>query len=743
MKRNLTSTAAIRFYGWNLAVAMATLLLAGIFGSHAGAAVFHPACTGPDLIAAIENANGNAEADEINLPASCTVTLAESDNSTDGENGLPSIATDIVINGNGGTIQRDPDSADSFRIFHVADTGVLTLNDVAIRNGATPETTPGVRGGAGIFNRGTLNIENSVIENNHNDFGGGGIYSNGVAVNIANSRISGNTAGRGGGGIRNQGGVLSITDSVISGNESLRAGGGINGDAGTGTINLTRCTIANNTARDPGGGISVNESRETLVVKECTIADNIAKFYGGGISVNDAKEGGVTISDSTISGNQAGLDGDPGGGGGISLNNSGADFVRIENTVISGNTAYRNGGGIYHTSETASVSLTIDRCTISENDSTHFSGGGIYSATFGSSRLTIENSTFSRNRAKKDGGAIHTNSLFAISACTFSGNISGFENAGSGSGAAINFCNSLASGEVINSTFAGNTAGLNGGGVRNPGTADFIHCTFAGNSAPNGSGGAVYNDGGATGFKNSILAASHSGGNCGGAVNNLGGNLSDDATCGFGAGDNAEPGLDPSGLRDNGGATLTIGLAPQSPAIDAAPDCSGLATDQRQMPRPWGPVCDSGAFEARYMLVDVRTGDTSIANGTGSFEFGTTAQASPVLATFMVVNQSGADLTLVEPISVPDGFSVRNSFGTTLLAPGSSTDFTVQLDAGGAGDYSGEISFTDGDGNAFAFSVEGEVAAAAIPTATQSGMVLLLVLLTMATVCKRKGYRAR
>ena len=66
-----------------------------------------------------------------------------------------------------------------------------------------------------------------------------------------------------------------------------------------------------------------------------------------------------------------------------------------------------------------------------------------------------------------------------------------------------------------------------------------------------------------------------------------------------------DPQLDPAGLHDNGGPTLTIALQPTSPAIDAVRHnaCPPPATDQRGFLRPAhgdhvpGARCDIGAFQ--------------------------------------------------------------------------------------------------------------------------------------------------
>ena len=50
-------------------------------------------------------------------------------------------------------------------------------------------------------------------------------------------------------------------------------------------------------------------------------------------------------------------------------------------------------------------------------------------------------------------------------------------------------------------------------------------------------------------------------------------------------------------LADNGGPTFTHALLPASPAINTANNATCAATDQRGIARPFGGVCDIGAFE--------------------------------------------------------------------------------------------------------------------------------------------------
>src|SRR5262245_53219550 len=71
------------------------------------------------LIKAINDANANPGADTISLAANGTYTLTAIDNAWYGPNGLPPIASPIIIEGNGSVIERDT-NAPKFRLFYVS-----------------------------------------------------------------------------------------------------------------------------------------------------------------------------------------------------------------------------------------------------------------------------------------------------------------------------------------------------------------------------------------------------------------------------------------------------------------------------------------------------------------------------------------------------------------------------------------------------------------------------------------------
>ncbi|HSE87086.1 MAG TPA: choice-of-anchor Q domain-containing protein [Candidatus Binatia bacterium] len=243
------------------------------------------------LLEAIVNANNDAAthadcpagsgADTIVLPAKANIILSNAyvtrystpfgTTFSGPPLGLPSITSQITIEGNGATIARDG-NAPAFGLMEVrgsfdgsgtrVNPGDLTLQEVTLTGGSSS---------GGLSNNGTLSIKNSIISGNT----GRGVNNNfRAALTIENSAISGNT----GGGINNYYGTLTIHNSTVSGNTSNFGGGGLNNSAGT--VTITNSTISDNTG-GVGGGVS----------------NSFGYYYGG--------TGDVTITNSTISGNRA------------------------------------------------------------------------------------------------------------------------------------------------------------------------------------------------------------------------------------------------------------------------------------------------------------------------------------------------------------------------------------------------------------------------------------------------------
>src|SRR5262249_40466149 len=105
----------------------------------------------------------------------------------------------------------------------------------------------------------------------------------------------------------------------------------------------------------------------------------------------------------------------------------------------------------------------------------------------------------------------------------------------------------------------------------------------------------------------------------------------------------------------------------------------------------------------------VLDGTTVVVSG-GSDSFGTTPAGQALTRTFTVKNTGGQPLTL-RAVTLPSGFSLATAFGSTTVAAGASTTFSVRLDASAAGNYTGPVSFSTNDPNAatYSFSISGTV----------------------------------
>ncbi|HUC35605.1 MAG TPA: choice-of-anchor Q domain-containing protein [Acidimicrobiales bacterium] len=168
---------------------------------------------------------------------------------------------------------------------------------------------------------------------------GGGIYNAG-SLTVSDSALTGNKALQGG-GIENDGGTLTVTDSTFSSNRAV-GGGGIDNDGGShaATADITGSTFSGNIGGSGGGGIENAGITDpvTLTVIGSTFSANIATNDAGG-AIDNGINATADISDSTLSGNTAGVY-----GGGIVNRVNGA--VTVTHTTFSGNSAMF-GGGIY------------------------------------------------------------------------------------------------------------------------------------------------------------------------------------------------------------------------------------------------------------------------------------------------------------------------------------------------------------------------------------------------------------
>ena len=257
------------------------------------------------------------------------------------------------------------------RVFQL-DSG--TISGLTIRNGrvfqfevSSPSGGQGVQGG-GVDVGGTVTMQNCIVTNNVVD---------------APSTPSGFASANGGG--ITVGGTLTLVDSVVENNLAVAAsgsvvnhgrGGGIY--VGVGRLTLTRSTVRSNVARATsaassvatarGGGIYLfNHSISEITASQSTISDNTAeltsashndsKVTGGGIH---AEGGTLTITNSTISGNEAETTANPNvvSTGGGYYRESGSNIHSFTHVTIAANQAAR-GGGVVASNDASRLRHTI------------------------------------------------------------------------------------------------------------------------------------------------------------------------------------------------------------------------------------------------------------------------------------------------------------------------------------------------------------------------------------------------
>lgn len=433
-------------------------------------------------------------------------------------------------------------------------------------------------------------------------------------------------------------------------------------------VMISGLTLTNGRA-DFGGAI---QSSEDLTLSQMKITNSSATALGslgGGVENGDRL---LTIEDSTISGNSAGI------GGGVSNNGT----LKVVRSTISGNTAAINGGGIGNDGVATVIATTISgnsgpngggignqgtltvlNSTLNGNSATSFAGGGIGNANSAAALLTVIQSTISGNTAPFGGGGIGIGDAGTVnvSQSTITGNSA--TSMRSGGGIAFEVQNTV----ITNSIIAGNTA------AGSPSDVNF-HGTLTSASKnnligdPNSAGKLVHGTngniiGGGTGSVRTLLSTSA---------------------------------IISTTLANNGGPTKTHALVAGSPAINAGSnalipidtfDIDGdtivaedIPFDQRLIgfARVTGGTVDIGAFEVPPPTVTVAVAAaTVLENGTANlvYTFTRTSTAGALMVNFNVAG----DATFNTDYIVTGAASFTGTSGTVTFAAGSATK-TVTVD---------------------------------------------------------------
>lgn len=244
----------------------------------------------------------------------------------------------------------------------VANGGQMTVTNSTVQNNQ----------GEGIYSSGSLDVQSSSFANNN----GSAISSYYGSLTVEGSSFNGNHNFGDGGAIDARGSVV-IRNSTFNGNSATAAGGAISlGYSFTPfrpDADLSSILVTNNTS-SRGGGIAIFEG--AMKIEEATIDGNYtqspysnAVLTGGGI-YNQAK---LTVERVTISNNHAAA-----AGGGI-YNYGLPAKATFTNSTISGNSAAAGGGGLVNEYGTSSLTATTVAFNTADSDSNGTGdGGGTY-----------------------------------------------------------------------------------------------------------------------------------------------------------------------------------------------------------------------------------------------------------------------------------------------------------------------------------------------------------------------------
>jgi hypothetical protein len=378
---------------------------------------------------------------------------------------------------------------------------------------------------------------------------------------------------------------LTITRGAVS-HLSSNAGGGVQ-NAGTGTVNITNAVFDTNFAIT--GGAFCNSAGGTAHFSQVIFKNNNANSGG---AVANTGNGTVTIDNCTFDPNTAQ------NGAGVANTGSGGT-VTITASALTHNTAQVSGAAIY----SAGGTLNVTGGNISSNTATTgpslapLFGGGVY---IGGGNAAFVSTTISGNKITV------TPPPQQPSPPPFVGAGAGIAN----NGATVAITNCTISGNTITAPYnqsSGSPGAVAGGGIYSAGTLNLSNTTITGNSVtsgtgsgtgPEASGGGVFVSPSVVANVKSTLIAANSATTKGpdvfGTVASQGFNLVGkvDGSSGVNAptdllgtvANPLDPKLDPKGLQNNGGPTLTIALLAGSPAIDHGTSNSltgNLTLDQR------------------------------------------------------------------------------------------------------------------------------------------------------------------
>ncbi|WP_327652082.1 hypothetical protein [Micromonospora aurantiaca] len=381
-------------------------------------------CKDDALIDALELANRD-HGGTIKLAENCTYELGVKDRKFG--SALPEIKQDVTIKGNNSTIKRDAE--DTFRIFRVVDGGDLTLKDLTVKGGNANEfkypgggqppaaapavaapavAAPAVAAPAAATTAAAVTPVADGMNGGKDDDkrvegdGGALLVERGGSAYLDNVKLVDNNAEGDGGAIANYGRTW-LKESKVVGNHAQGDGGGVYNE---GILKVEETHVDDNTAGGNGGGIANGSGLSGGHGPAASAApkgyDPKGKHHEAGIVEIFGSDHGKDGVKSTLSDNRAGKN-----GGGLF---SSGGTVTVSFTAITGNTACENGGGVY----AENTDLLLEKVHVAKNHADGDGGGVVvtggkhwgYPDNKEHASATIADSKIVDNTANRFGGGI-------------------------------------------------------------------------------------------------------------------------------------------------------------------------------------------------------------------------------------------------------------------------------------------------------------------------------------------------
>ncbi|WP_303235812.1 hypothetical protein [Methanosphaera cuniculi] len=283
--------------------------------------------------------------------------------------------------------------------------------------------------GSVIYNKGTVNIYDSIFLNSTASSNGGVIYNDHGKVKILNSSFSNNKATNGA-CIYNNNGTVNLTKNYFSFNKAQR--GGVNYNIGE--LNITSSTFKNNQATQ-NGGCNYND-KNTLTILKSNFQNNKATNYGG-VNYNNkgtyydtpvvyfnesqainnyATNGGVNANYGELTIKSSNLNNNNATRGGVNYN---FNYIEIIKSTFKNNKVTTNGGVNYNDNAYFDIKDSSFITNMAENGGVNYNNQGsmeiklsknnLNTATRGgvnynNGYLYMNYTNFTQNKAKENGG---------------------------------------------------------------------------------------------------------------------------------------------------------------------------------------------------------------------------------------------------------------------------------------------------------------------------------------------------